>query len=488
MKALIPKLIPVLVAMFTLNAVAATTRYVNLNNPSPAPPYLDWSTAATNIQHAVDAAVAGDEIVVTNGVYQTGGRAVNGGITNRVAVTARITLRSVNGSGATVIQGYQVPGVIYGSTAVRGVYLTNGAVLTGFTITGGGTVGGSAGDVYGGGIQCNDNSAVISNCVITGNAATEGGGASHGTFYQCQISNNFALGYSESGGGGVAFGVINDCVITGNAGIFGGGVIICTVNNSLITGNSASYSGGGTYGSTLNNCTLTGNSATYGGGDYISTLNNCIVHYNTAPNGSNHNSSTMNYCCTVPLPGSGMGNFTNAPFFVDSAGGNFRLQTSSTCINAGNNASAPAGPDLDGRPRIIGGTVDVGAYEFQGTGIGEFIAWLQNSGLPTDGSADYTDADGDGMDNYGEWRSDTSPTNALSVLRMVNATNSPNGKTVTWQSVSTRNYWLERATNLGLASPFQTIATNIAGVAGVKSFTDTSATNAGPYFYRVGVQ
>ncbi len=173
---------------------------------------------------------------------------------------------------------------------------------------------------------------------------------------------------------------------------------------------------------------------------------------------------------------------------MDSAGGNFRLQTSSPCINAGNNAYATNTTDLDGNPRVIGGTVDIGAYEFQSPSSLLSYAWAQQNGLPTDGSADFTDADGDGMNNYGEWRSDTSPTNSLSSLRMVNATNSSTGADVTWQSVSTRNYWLERATNLALASPFQTIATNIVGVAGVMSFTDTSATNAGPYFYRVGVQ
>jgi hypothetical protein len=409
----------ILIGAISPISLAAAVHYVDVNSTNAVAPYTNWATAANAIQDAVDVALPGEEVVVTNGVYDTGGYAIYEELQNRIAVTKAITVRSVNGPDVTIIRGYQVPGTTNGDGAIRCVYLTNGATLAGFTLTNGATrslTTSGTGILFaerGGGAWCESTSAVLSNCVLIGNSAppmrlfrlcndgsgepmgegdcesyTGGGGVFRGTLYDCKlISNSAAFGggalrsvlknctlsgnYAAYGGGAYG-GTLNNCTLTGNFGTVGGGAIGGTLNNCLLTGNSASFGGGAAF-ATLNNSTVTGNSAGGGGGVWWGALNNCIVYYNTADDAANHagfldgETGEMFSSCTTPLPINGVGNITNSPLFVDASSGNFRLQSNSPCINAGRNTDAPAGLDRDGNPRIAGGTVDMGAYEFQPT-------------------------------------------------------------------------------------------------------------------------
>jgi hypothetical protein len=231
-----------------------------------------------------------------------------------------------------------------------------------------------------------------------------GGGDFASSLNNCILSSNSARsGASEiwaaGRGGGACMSVLNNCVLTDNSAWIGGGASGGTLNNCVLTRNRA-QTGGGASGNDyfgvlglsggdlmyvpvwepafLNNCTLAGNTAEFGGGTFACGANNCIIYHNTATNGPNwyeYENITFSHwygpeivtfssCCTTPMPTNGVGNFTNAPLFVDPGNGAFRLQPDSPCINAGENNYVTTSTDLAGNQRISGSTVDVGAYEF----------------------------------------------------------------------------------------------------------------------------
>ncbi len=448
--------------LFGIADLCAATHYVSAGSTNPLRPFLTWATAATNLQQALIVATAGEEVVASNGVYL-------GGLT----LTNSVTVRSCNGPLVTIIDG---------RGTAQCVSLTAGASLTGFTLTNGG----GRNVAYGGGAFCGAVNAFLTNCQIVGNSAYAGGGVYGGTLVNCTVAGNSA----QNIGGGAWDCTLYYCVVTNNTALGssdGGGAAASTLFNCTLTGNSA-YDGGGAWYCTLYNSTLSGNLAvSAAGGAAASTLYNCIVYFNTAANGANYDAfCSLNYCCSMPQPATGLGNITADPLFANYPSGCLRLQSNSPCINAGNNAYVTTTTDLDGRARIVGGTVDLGVYEFQPGIDGAFIGWLQQYGLPADGSADFADTDGDGMNNWQEWVAGTSPTNAASALRLLPLIVTPPGLRLSWSSDTNHAYSIERTTSLNSPAVFTLLRTDVLGQAGTTTYLDTDAPAGPAVFYRIG--
>jgi len=251
--------------LFCCSTLFAITNYVGQAG-TPGGNYF------TDIQSAVDASSAGDLVLVSNGVYNTGERVTPGYVlSNRVVILENITVRSVNGPVGAIILGGEAPGGGTGTGAVRCVFMTAGT-LSGFTISNGhtSTSGSYFRDRSGGGVW-STNGCVVTNCIVSGNV-------------------------SDYDAGGVLClygGLVRNCKIDGNKAYIGGGIFCYyggEIDNCTFTGNSAGYGGGVqcNKGGEVNNCTFIGNAAEYGGGARCyqgGEYNNCIIYSNTAEAG-----------------------------------------------------------------------------------------------------------------------------------------------------------------------------------------------------------
>ena len=308
-------------------------------------------------------------------------------------------------------------------------------------------------DALGGGICLNSSSPAIKFCIISANAASahlgfvhgKGGGiysgASSPIIAGCNISGNTASGEYGSEGGGVSidggspiitssFVVSNSCSRMNVGSNVGGGISFRSSSPSLIsctvTNNSSPDSGGGIYSSasflSAMNCIISGNSSNYaagigfdastarlinftivrnvaatdGGGLYSAGSSPQIVNSILWENSPNEiaKSGTLSPMVTYSdvLEGyTGTGNINANPLFADIAGQDFHLTSTSPCINIGNN-SAPYLPatDKDGNPRILNGTVDMGAYEYQSCALPGKANLISPSAASTTASPTYT--------------------------------------------------------------------------------------------------
>ncbi len=348
-----------------------------------APQYgdgLSWATALNRIQDAVNLASSGDYILVAGGVYP-----------EQVVMVPSIKIYGGQklGDGESIIAP---------SGAVSAIIAANNTHLEGFTIN-------AIGSQYGA-IQIVDCSPTIKNCKITGASSIQGGGISIIGLSSPYISNCEIYGNHAIGGGGVGVYngaspvLINNFIYNNTAGSGGGGIYISasggTYSNNLIVDNVSNADGGGItlYNSIqakLCNNTIVYNAAnpnSAGGGlsvvGGIQHISNNILSYNTAGYGAgvygylaggdfDYNNLWGNTAGFGGdsywgiYPGTHDRNvnpqFKN-PIQISPWLGDYRLSPGSGCIDAGNNnALGIQLRDKDGNPRIIGQSVDLGAYE-----------------------------------------------------------------------------------------------------------------------------
>lgn len=337
--------------------------YTNYVSPSGfhVAPFTNRTDAATNIQDAIAANIPGGVVQVDDGVYEGSGVAVNGGPTNRVAITNVMDVISVNGPDHTLIVGRGPSG----DDAVRCAYVAAGARLIGFTLTNGHTrtSGDPDLDQSGAGAWC-EPGGTVEDCVIRNNAANQfGGGVRNGTVRNSSLSANRAL-Y----GGGADGATLTRCVLSNNVAISeGGGAYGGTLENVLVVDNQAPY-GGGVADASLMHATVANNHASEsGGGAYRGVVSNSILYFNSAGVGwSNYFNTICRYTCTTPDPQS-TGNVTGDPRFMDATNGVYQLRVDSPAVDSAQATDLEM--DLLGMPRPVPGppdgvpAPDMGAYE-----------------------------------------------------------------------------------------------------------------------------
>jgi len=255
-----------------------------------------WATALATVTNGVaKAVVAGDEVVLSNGMHT---------LTSEVYIDKRITVRGWTGNREDVIVNGNYPNTTNRcfnlNIAPVGTLVADLTITNGYDVSGGGggiriyrnssirncLITGNESTSTGGGIYILQG-GLATNCAIIGNVGNEGGGVlcHRGTVIDCLISNNVGKGGGVRLAGDIhGTAVVDNCEILNNRGAYGGGLAVyggpagdAIVTNCLIQGNviqNAKYAGGaGVYldAGTVVDCDIIGNctgtnSAYLGGG------------------------------------------------------------------------------------------------------------------------------------------------------------------------------------------------------------------------------
>ena len=363
--------------------------YVDVEAPGPTHDGASWETAFAELQPALDAAIAGDEIWVATGTYtptwqfdpkdersatfqMVNGVAIYGGFAGvetergqrNWEANPTILSGDLNGDDGPDFANREDNGyhVFYHPD---GTDLDDTAILDGFAITGGNANGLSSHN-YGGGMYNDSSSPSLTNCAFRDNSTGYHGGGMYNDSSSPALTNcTFADNSANIGGGMVntvgSSPTLTNCTFSGNSAGDGGGMTNYSssspaLTNCTFSGNSASRGGGihnDSSSPALADCTFEDNSADDGGGisnvQSSPTLTNCTFSGNTANQGGgmhNYDSSPELGNCTfignsaVDYAGGGIYNSSGSSPTL--TGCTFEGNTAANCGGAmGNSTSSP---------------------------------------------------------------------------------------------------------------------------------------------------
>jgi len=336
-------LLATLLFAFTVSIGATNARAATLTVTST----LDDGSAGT-LRSQIAAAAADDTIVFQNGL--TGTIVLDG---TQINIDKSLTIQGP-GANVLLISGNNSTPILFTNAPIRisGVTLTQGKgsgirnsgtlTLTNCTIL----------NTNNGSGILNFGPLTVTNCTISGNAGPSGAGINNGNDARLIVSNSTISGNSANAGSG--------------GGISSGAGVV-NVSNSTIFGNAASGDGGGIFNEDgangiliLNNNIVAGNSAGGTGPDIRGIIDN--GDYNLIQSTGGVELFGFNDITGVdprlgPLANNGGRTQTRA------------LLTGSPAINRGNPnfdaSTIPFDQRGTGFARVVGGRVDLGAYEVQ---------------------------------------------------------------------------------------------------------------------------
>ena len=274
-----------------------------LTSPAAHATVRNVPAAYPGIQTAINAAVAGDTVLVAPGVYSVSGIDTLG---------KAITIKSAGGASTCILDG--------GANQMFNLHSgeSTKTVINGFTLQHGDSSSGVGGACFvafasptitncvfqnnnsqgGGAIYLFGSKAAITNCIFqTNTAASAGGGIEVDTSSSPSLTGCTFQSCSAAYGGGIYVNInanakLTKCTLTGNVAYYGGGLYLYGGSSKLTTctidTNTALTFGGGVYCEggkpAFSGCLLNGNTANYGGGMVVDGANATLTNTEIANN------------------------------------------------------------------------------------------------------------------------------------------------------------------------------------------------------------